>query len=89
MNKNLKGVLVVAIIVGVGYFYYKKALDPRAIVIKKLDADFGVDSKHGTFVRSADKEYVKSWAKAIRLGAETFMYNGKQYFTKGGNTTKK
>jgi hypothetical protein len=89
MNKNIKGALVVLVIVGVGYFYYKKALDPRAIVIKRLDSDFGVSYGHKTFVDSADKEYIKNWAKAIKVGAETFTYNGKTYWTKGGSTSKK
>jgi len=89
MNKNIKGAIVVLAIAGVGFYLYKKAFSPESIVIKKLDVDFGVDSKHGTFVRSADKEYIKHWAKAIKLGAETFMHNGKQYFTKGGNATNK
>lgn len=89
MNKNLKGILVVAIFVGVGYFYYRKALDPRAIVVKRLDADFGVSTDHVSLAYNSDKEYIKNWAKAIKVNADTFMYNGKQYFTKGGKATKK
>jgi hypothetical protein len=89
MNKNIKGALVVLGVLGVGYFLYKRAFSPESIVIKKLDADFGVSTDHGSFVRSADKQYIKNWANAIKIGSETFMYNGKQYFTKGGTTTKK
>lgn len=89
MNKNIKGIIVVAIIVGVGYFYYRKALDPRAIVLKRLDADFGVSTDHARLVYSADKGYINNWAKAIKSNSETFMYNGKQYWVKGGSATKK
>jgi hypothetical protein len=89
MNKNLRGALVVLVVVGIGYYLYKKANDPRAIVMKRLDIDFGVNSDHVKFVRDADIQYIKNWAKAIKLGSETFSYNDKTYYTKGGTTTKK
>ena len=89
MNNNLKGAIVVVVIVGLGYLYYKKALDPKAIVIKRLDADFGVDEKHKTFIKNSDKLYVKQWANAIKSNSETFMYNGKEYWVKGGSATQR
>lgn len=88
MNNNVRGLIVVAIVVGGLYFYYKKALDSKAIVIKRLDSDYGKDSGHKTFVNNADKDYIKSWAKAIRTNQETFNYNGSTYWTKGGTTKK-
>lgn len=86
MNKNLKGAIVVLLVGGLAYFYYKKANDPRALVVKQLDADFGVDSQHGSFVYNADINYIKAWASAIKSGASTFTYNGKTYNTKGGKS---
>lgn len=35
-----------------------------------------------------DKEYLKEWAKAARLGTSTFLYNGAVYVTKGGKVQK-
>jgi hypothetical protein len=90
MNKNLKGVLVVVVVLGVGYFAYKKFLKPdnKKVVTKYLDATYGVDEKHKTFVNNADKGYIDTWANAINKGSNTFDYDGKTFFTKGGTVKK-
>jgi hypothetical protein len=90
MNKNIKGLIVVIAIAGLGYLAYKKFGKPnnKQIVIKFLDASYGATDKHKTFVDSADKGYIDSWASAITNGSETFDYNGKTHYTKGGTTKK-
>lgn len=90
MNKNLKGGLVVLVVLGLGFFAYKKFLKPdsKKAVIKYLDATFGLDEKHKTFVNNADKGYIDNWAKAIKDGSETFVFNNQTHYTKGGTVKK-
>jgi len=47
-----------------------------------------VDEKHKTFVNNADKGYIDTWANAINKGSNTFDYDGKTFFTKGGTVKK-
>lgn len=89
MNNNLKGAIVVALVVGIGYFAYKKIFSWENIVTKRLDADFGFDPKHKDGVKKMDKLYVKQWGMAIKRNAESFMYNGKEYWVKGGSATQR
>jgi len=88
MNKSTKnGIVVVAIVLVGGYFAYKKFVKPnsRKVLINYLDATFGKDAEHTTFINSADKGYVDAWAKALMKGESTFTYNNKTYNTGGGN----
>jgi hypothetical protein len=88
MNKNLNGIIVVAVVGLLGFFAYKKFGKPnsRKVVIKYMDATFGGD--HSAFVNSADKGYIDSWSDAIMNGSTTFIYNGTTFVTKGGRTQK-
>jgi hypothetical protein len=90
MNKNVKGIITVLVVLGVGFFAYKKFLKPdnKKVVIKYLDATYGVDAKHTSFINSADKGYVDNWAKAIKDGSETFVFNNQTHYTKGGTVKK-
>jgi hypothetical protein len=85
-KKTLNGIIVVSIVLIGGYFAYKKLIKPdsRKVLIKYLDATFGIDAEHTTFINNADKKYVDSWAKALMKGESTFTYNGKTYNTGGG-----
>jgi hypothetical protein len=88
MNKNVRGIIVVVVMAGLGYLAYKKfgKPDSRKVVIKYMDATFGGD--HSAFVNSADKGYIDNWAKAIMDGQQTFDFNGKTFVTRGGKTQK-
>jgi hypothetical protein len=88
MNKNVKGIITVLVVLGVGFFAYKKFLKPdnKKIVLKHLATNYGVKESHKSFVDSADKGYIDSWANAIKIGSETFTYNGKTFYTLGGTT---
>ena len=39
-------------------------------------------------ILSFDEGYVKSWAKAIKTGASTFVFNGVTYSKETGTTVK-
>jgi hypothetical protein len=84
MNKNMNGFIAVAVIGLLGYLAYKKLGKPdsKKVVIKYLDATYG--GTHANFINSADKGYVDNWSVAIMNGKETFEFNGKTYWTKGG-----
>jgi uncharacterized Zn-binding protein involved in type VI secretion len=88
MNKNLNGIIVVAVIGLLGFLAYKKFGKPnsRKVVINYLDATFGGD--HSAFVNSADKGYIDNWSDAIMNGSTTFTFNGTTFVTRGGKTQK-
>jgi len=90
MNKNTKGAIVVVIILTLGYLAYKKLGKPdsKKVVINYLNATFGADSKHTDFINKADKGYVDSWSNALMNGKDTFEFNGKTFWTKGGTEKK-
>jgi hypothetical protein len=90
MNKNIKGTIVVGIVIALGYLVYKKfgKPDSRKVLINYLNATFGADSKHTDFINNAEKGYVESWSNALMNGKDTFEYNGKTYNTKGGIVKK-
>ena len=93
MNKNIKGIIVVVVVLGLGYFAYKKFGKPNSkkVVIKYMDATFGVDEKHKNFVNNSyntDKGYIDNWADAINKGVDTFQFNNQTYYTKGGTVKK-
>ena len=90
MSNNTKGVIAVLITGAIVYFVYKKFYktgDTRSdaqIVIDKLNADFGFDKSHETFVRGAESGYITAWASAIKAKIDTFTYNNKNFSVAGG-----
>jgi hypothetical protein len=86
MNNNIKGILVVGVVLGLGFFAYKKFINPNSkkVVIKYLDKLRGVKEENKTFVNGADKGYIDSWAKAITKNSETFKFENKIYLTNSG-----
>jgi hypothetical protein len=90
MNKNIKGLIAVAIVGALGYMAYKKFGQPNSkkVVINYMDATFGFNEAHAEFVNNADKVYVDNWSEAIMNGKDTFVYNGVTYNTRGGRTKK-
>jgi hypothetical protein len=90
MNKNVKGIIAVAIVGVIGYVTYKKFVKPdsKKVVIAYLDSTFGKDAKHTDFVNGAGASYIDSWAKAIMSGSDTFTDSGNTYITNGGTVKK-
>lgn len=86
MNKNTNGFIAVAVIGLLGYLAYKKIGKPdsKKVVINFLNATFGLKKEHADFVNSSDKGYIDNWSVAIMNGKDTFEFNGKTYYTKGG-----
>lgn len=68
-------------VVGVAAWYYTRSKQAYARTIVRN----GGASNFFPLLRF-DKEYLKEWAKATRLGTATFLYNGKMYKTTGGKT---
>jgi hypothetical protein len=90
MNNNLKGILVVGVVIGLGFFAYKKFLKPdnKKVVLKYLEGAFGKNTNRESFINNADKGYVDAWANAIKKNSETFKFNDKIYLTLGGTVKK-
>lgn len=90
MNKNVQGIIAIAVVGIIGYLAYKKLGKPdsKKVIINYLDATFGLKKEHTDFVNNADKGYIDSWSDAIMNGKDTFQYNGTTYVTRGGATKK-
>lgn len=90
MNKNTRnGLIVVAVVAVIGFVTYKLAfpkstvgLSSREIVRRHLIANFG--EKNNNLSQVAEQGYIDAWAKSIKDGLSTFIYNNKTYFTIGG-----
>lgn len=82
MNKNSKGILVVGVFVALAGAYYYFTMTKTAYA-KKIAKLSGVDFRK---YLSMDKGFLKSRAKAIQSGSESFNYNGKTYSTKTGTS---
>lgn len=93
MNKNLKGLVVVAIVGLVAfsaYTYYRN--EKRRIVTPDFSSKESIASylvNHGLASDSKvlltfDEEYLRAWAEAAEKGTINFTYNGKLYALKGG-----
>lgn len=94
MNKNIKGIIAVLVIAGLGYFSYKKlgksnilGGNPKSVdvVTNYMNSIYGGDYKERKEkISKFDKGYVDNWSEAIMNGSQTFEYNGKTYITQGG-----
>jgi hypothetical protein len=88
-NKTRNGLIVVGVVAILGFITYKFAfpkstigLSSREIVRRHLIANYGVDGNN--FSQTAEQGYIDAWAKAIKEGMPTFIYNDKTYNTIGG-----
>jgi len=88
MNKNLNGIIVGLVVLGLVYFTYKKFGKPNSyeVVTKYLDSTYGGDHKDA--VSKMGKGYIDSWSKAIMNGSTNFEYDGSTYKTLGGKKIK-
>ena len=85
MNRNVKGIIVVLVFAGLGYFAYKKFIkvDYKKIVLKHLNRN-GVSSINKTFVNNVEKGYIEKWGKDLQENSQKFNYNNKDYSTQSG-----
>ena len=83
MNKNVTGVIVVVVVAAGAYFVWRKMTSKKrnAMIVASAGRDL---SK----ILSYDEGYVKSWAKAIKTGASTFVFNGVTYSKETGTIVK-
>jgi hypothetical protein len=90
MNNNVKGIITVGIVIGLGFLAYKKFVKPdnRKVVLKYLEGVYGKNENRKANINSADKGYIDSWANAIKKNSETFKFNDKIYLTKGGTVKR-
>ena len=90
MNKNLQGIIAVAVVGIIGFLAYKKLGKPNPIkvVANYLDATFGFVQGRSEMLKNMDKGYVDNWSEAIMNGKDTFQFNGVTYNTRGGATKK-
>jgi hypothetical protein len=88
MNKNLNGIIVGLVVIGLVYFTYKKIGKPNSydVVTKYLDSTYGGDHKEA--VSKMGKGYIDSWSNAIMKGSTDFEYDGSTYKTLGGKKIK-
>lgn len=92
MNKNIKGLIAVAIVGVLGYLAYKKLGKPNSIEVVKsyLNSIYGeIEGGRINVLKTMDKGYIDNWSEAIMNGKNDFEYNGKIYHTKGGNVKYK
>lgn len=90
MNNNVKGIIVVGVVIGLGFFAYKKFVKPdsKKVVLEYLERVYGKNENRNANINAADKGYVDSWAKAIKKNSETFKFGDKIYLTQGGTVKK-
>jgi hypothetical protein len=85
MNKNVTGVIVVVVVAAGAYFVWRKMTSKKRNAMTVFTASAGRDLSK---ILSFDEGYVKSWAKAIKTGASTFVFNGVTYSKETGTTVK-
>lgn len=91
-KKTLTGLMVVGVVGAVLYLVAKdkKGLTKkdRELILSRLTADFGQKDYHKSFIESADVEYLKAWADSIKKGVQTFFYENKEYWVRGGSAKR-
>lgn len=81
MNKNVTGIIVVAV-VGAGLYFAWRTMTSR-----KRDALTVLSrGKELQTLLGFDKGYVKNWADAVKKKRPDFTFNGKKYSTETGKT---
>ena len=82
MNKNLRGLIAVALVGGIGYGVYRLAFKKKNAYAKYIFSHGKNDSM--VALMSFDEPYLKEWVRAIRKNKDTFQYLDKTYNTNGG-----
>lgn len=86
MNKNIKGLIAVAIVGAIVFVVYKKFGHTKSNNVKEI-VKSGNHGSYDTLMTLGD-DYIKAWANAIRNNQETFTLKGVNYNTKGGKLVK-
>lgn len=92
MNKNINGLIAVAVVGLLGYLAYKKFgkkgglsnSKNREVVANYLYSVWGYSKEREDFSKSADQDYIDLWAEAIMSGKDTFTHKGNTIVTKTG-----
>lgn len=85
MNKNVKGFLFVAVLVGGAYLAYKHFgpnKNSQVAYLVKNNFTTGTTSDLMAF----GEAYIEAWYNAAKSGQPTFTLNQKSYSTKGGKS---
>ena len=86
MNKNTKGILVVAGVGALAYILYKKFTNKPSsssssrltrqeandTIIKFSNSVYGADASRENFIKGATEDYIMAWANAIKSGNDVF-----------------
>lgn len=85
---STKDLIIFISITAVGYLGYRKVME-KSIAANKIIAtgNFGATKSKEAAKKELmlfDKDFVVTWAKAVRSGNTEFNYRGKIFLTKGG-----
>lgn len=81
MNKNTKGIVMIAVIAGIGFGGYQFFFNSKRAYAKAISKYTGIGfMQYMTF----DKDYLKARAKALKSSSSTFTLNGKTYDVSSG-----
>lgn len=87
MSKNMKGAIVVAILLIGGYFVYT-----RTIVSKSKQIDFLIANNYTggspASLSAFEDGFVEAWYKAAKAKKTIFAFNNKSYNTNGATAVK-
>lgn len=85
MDKNtVKFVVLFAALIGGGYYYFTTTKNYYAtIILKTGNYGRGIDE-----LLTFDKKFLKAWAKAAKEKKASFVFDAKNFSTKGGSTIK-
>lgn len=97
MNKNVKGVIVAIVVLGVGYAAYKIFLKKKTVpaqppVSKTGMVSFIIQNNYsgGTppELMAFGDDFITAWYAAAKAMQSTFSYNGRSYNTSGGKAVQ-
>lgn len=88
--KNKSYILISGLIlIGGGYFIYKKFYSPKALKLKYVDYIIS-SGNHANkdFISTFEEDFLYNWVNAIKNKQSTFTYKSKIHNTKGGTAVK-
>jgi hypothetical protein len=96
MNKNINGLIAVAVIGLLGYLAFKKLGSKgglgqqknREVVKNYLISTYGYSKEREDFSKTADQDFIDLWAEAIMSGKDTFQHNNNTIVTATGRVKK-
>lgn len=92
MNKNLKGAIVVIVVLGVGYAVYRITRPKSTKVSKSAMVAYLIQNNYfgstPDVLMTFGDDFVAAWYAAAKAMQSTFSYNGKSYNTGGGKAVQ-